>query len=257
MKRFIMILFGVMFLFASCKKDNSIKYNGGDIVNIVLLEEFNLNASSNSKLTYHSDNELFVTVDNEGKIIGKNVGEANVTISNSTQSIVVKVVVSLFEEPTFDFGASPEEIKDIYGNPKHNFGDSIFVYGSGNDWYSYAVWEMDFFFEEDMYFESDLYIRNDLTARVDEFVNNKYHFQNEFIDTIFINESNTEYEVVTYYIYLNAEDPVNADVMIGKIYDADDYGDICLFYTPFFDYKNYEFKDVLRRIIDKRKRDEQ
>lgn len=250
MKRLIIILFGVMFLFTSCKKDNSIKYNGNDVVNIVLLEEFNLNASSNSKLTYSSDNELFVTVDNEGKILGKNVGEANITISNSTQSIVVKVVVSLFEEPTLNFGASQNEIRSLYGNPSHNYGDSIFVYGSGNNWYSYAVWEMDFFFIEDLYFESDLYIRSELETRIHQFLNEKYYYQNTLTDTI-VNQDEEEV-ISTIRLYLNSPDANTADVMVGMQDMAGPYEDICVFYIPYYNDK-YDYKKILSR--DRRRRE--
>lgn len=255
MKKFLLVLLGVTLLFTSCKKDNSIKYEGSDVVNIVLLEEFYLKATSNSEITYQSNNESFVTVNSEGKVFGKNVGKANVTISNGDESIVVKVIVSLFEEPTLDFGSTPEQIKDIYGNPKHNYGDSIFIYGSGNDWYSFAVWEMDFFFVNNAYIESDLYIRNDLSVRIDEFIDSKYYFQSEVNDTIYSDDNNS-YEVITGYIYLNAENPEDADILIGKIYDADEFGDICLFYTPFHYNREYDFKNFIHRIKDKRKRDE-
>ncbi len=240
MKKLVLILFGFVILMSSCGTDSSIKYDGNTTVNIVLLEEYKLNATSDIELTYHSDNEMFVTVDNNGNIVGKNVGEANVTISNAENSIVIKVVVSLFEEPTFDFGSSPNDIINIYGNPKRNYGDTIFVYGSGNDWYSYAVWEMDFFFKNNRYIESDLYIRNDLTLRINEFLDSKYYFQNEINDTI-------DDVITTYYIYLNAEEAVDANVLIGKIYNADTYGDICLFYLPYSHEEKYNFKDIIRR----------
>ena len=47
----------------SCKDDDkTIKYDGGETIDIVLLEEFNLNATSDESLSYFSDNELYVTV---------------------------------------------------------------------------------------------------------------------------------------------------------------------------------------------------
>ena len=109
------LFFASILLLAACgnRIDNTIKYDGPQIVDIVLLEELNLNATSDEPLTYYSDNDLYVTVTDDGVIKGKNVGEANITISNSVNTITIKVLVSLFEEPTFDFGISQDDIKKI------------------------------------------------------------------------------------------------------------------------------------------------
>ena len=151
MKKIALILLGVCLILGSCKltDKNKITYNGKNTIDIVLLEKYDLDASSGSKLTYHSDNEMAVTVNSDGIIQGKNVGDANVTISNSVNSITVKVIVSLFEEPTLNFGISKNSIEDIYGTPDYHYGDSIYVYGGGatlEDWYAYAVWRMNFCF---------------------------------------------------------------------------------------------------------------
>ena len=191
-------------MLASCREkvDNSIKYGGGESVNIVLLEELKLNATteSDNPITYYSDNDMVVTVNSEGVIKGKNVGMANVTISNTIDVITVKVTVSLYEEPTTDFYVSKDEISKIYGQPNYivDSGDTtVYIYGSGNDWYSYAVWEMDFFFIDDQYIESDLYIRSDVETRLDEFLNNNYYYQRS--DTI--NQGNDTTEIYHNYPY--------------------------------------------------------
>lgn len=239
MKKVTLLLITLCLLWASCgRDDDSINYSGKETLNIVLLEELNLNATSDLELSYHSDNELVVTVTPDGVIKGKNVGEANVTISNSVNSITLKVVVSLFEEPTFNFGISQDGIIDIYGEPNYNFGDTIFIYGSGNNWYSYAVWEMDFFFINNQYVESDLYIRNSVEPRLDEFLNNSYYYHGN--DTINDN---------VYYIYLNEEQPEDATVMIGKINDVGQYEDICIFYIPFDYEEKTDYKGIIRRKL--------
>lgn len=219
-------------MFSSCgnrNEDNSIKYDGTKTINIVLLEELALNATSNLPITYYSDNELVVTVTPNGTIKGKNIGEANVTISNTENDITIKVIVSLLEEPTVDFGASKNEIINLYGAPQYNIGDSIYIYGGGevhpDDWYSFAVWRMDFFFVNDQYVESDLYIEKDLDSRLNEFLS-KYNYRGIVTDT-------TGTEEIEYHIYLNNENPDEASVLIGKIYDVGKYKDICLFYIPY------------------------
>lgn len=246
MKKLALFLIALCLL-SSCEKDNEttdhpkktydIKYNGNDIVNIVLREERDLNVSSDYQLYYYSDNESAVTIE-DGVIYGKNVGEANITISNSTDSIVIHVIVSLYEEPCKDFNISQDEIEKIYGAPKYimESGDTTaYIYGSGNDWYSYAVWEMDFFFIDDQYIESDLYIRSDVELRLDEFLNNNYFYQ--YSDTI--NEQ-------IYHIYLNEEKPENASVLLGKINNAGQYDDICIFYTQ-YTHNDDSYKNLIKR----------
>ncbi|MBQ2908090.1 MAG: hypothetical protein IJE47_10045 [Bacteroidales bacterium] len=244
MKRIALYLIALCML-ASCREkvDNSIKYGGGESVNIVLLEELKLNATteSDNPITYYSDNDMVVTVNSEGVIKGKNVGMANVTISNTIDVITVKVTVSLYEEPTTDFYVSKDEISKIYGQPNYivDSGDTtVYIYGSGNDWYSYAVWEMDFFFIDDQYIESDLYIRSDVETRLDEFLNNNYYYQRS--DTI-----NDE----IYYIYLNEENPEDATVMLGKINNVGQYEDICVFYIPYEYEEKFDYKGIIRKKL--------
>lgn len=242
MKKLALFFISVLLLTA-CKnkiEDKSIKYDGPKTIDIVLLEELNLNATSDDPINYYSDNELVVTVTSNGVIKGKNVGEANVTIENSENSITLKVIVSLFEEPTFNFGASTEEIKNIYGEPRFNYGDSIFIYGSGNEWYSYAVWEMDFFFKNDEYIEADLYIREDVNTRLNQFLTENYFVKDTIYDTI-------DDVLTTCYIYLNENNPDEANLLLGKLFPAGRYDDVCLFYTAYDNSEKRSFKDIYER----------
>lgn len=241
MKR-IALYFITLCLLSSCggKIDETIKYDGPKNVNIVLLEEMNLNATTESEnpITYYSDNDMIVTVSPTGTIKGKNIGEANITISNTIDEITIKVIVSLYEEPTMNFGASTDEIIGIYGEPKHivhKADTTAFIYGSGNDWYSFAVWEMDFFFLDNQYIESDLYIRNDVGLRLDEFLDNNYFYQ--YNDTI---------NGQIYHIYLNEEKPEDATVLLGRINNVGQYEDICLFYIPFEYEKKTNYDYIIR-----------
>ena len=242
MKKLALFLIALCLL-SSCGRevvDESIKYNGTKTINIVLLEEMNLEVTSESEnaITYFSDNEMVVTGSSAGVIKGKNIGEANITISNTVDQITIKVIVSLYEEPCKDFNISQDEIEKIYGAPKYimESGDTTaYIYGSGNDWYSYAVWEMDFFFIDDQYIESDLYIRSDVELRLDEFLNNNYFYQ--YSDTI--NEQ-------IYHIYLNEENPEDASVLLGKINNAGQYDDICIFYTQ-YTHNDDSYKNLIKR----------
>lgn len=239
MKKIALILLGISILLTSCKpKDKfGIKYNGDSIVNIVLAEEYDLDITSEDNLTFYSDNELIVTVNQDGIIKGKNIGEANITASNSQNSITIKVIVSLFEEPTLNFYCDQSYIEEVHGTPKYK-NDSLMIYGSGEDWHSFAVWEMDFFFINNQYVEADLYIRKDLNVRVDEYLKGKFIYKNQVTDE----ETN-----VTYDIYLNKENPEDATVLVGKIMDAGPYKDICLFYIPYEHKRNSDYNDIFSR----------
>lgn len=239
MKKIALFLLGLCCFLSSCK-NNSIKYDGPETINIVLRETLNLNASSNEPISYHSDNNLIVEIDQNGNILGKNVGETDITLSNIEEELKLHVIVSLFEEPTLEFGASPNKIKSIYGEPKRNYGDTVFVYGSGNNWYSWAVWEMDFFFDKkNGYYESDLYIRNDLDIRIEQYLDKKYFPYDTITDTLFNDSQN---EIVTLYLYLNEPHPKDANVIVGKQYDAGPENDIRLMYAPFTLNRRSEFK---------------
>lgn len=238
MKRFILSILLICIIFSSCDR-KSIHYNGPDVINIVLQEEYNIKATSRDPIQYHSDDEMFVTVSDNGVIFGKNVGEANVKLSNTENELNIPVIVNLFEEPTLNFYCNQSYIEKLYGTPRFK-NDSILIYGSGNEWFSYAVWEMDFFFINDKYVESNLYIRNDLDIRIDDFLKENYSFKGNITDTI-------NNKIQTYEIYLNNDTLENASVLIGKLKDVGPYNDICLFYIPYKHSRGSDYKDVICR----------
>lgn len=231
MRKTTIILLGLCLAFTSCgkKDDKSIKYDGAQNINIVLKETYNLNVSSKDALNYYSDDELVVTVSQDGNIYGKNVGEANVMICNSENELKLHVDVSLFEEPTLNFGCSRNNIVSLYGQPTY-LTDSVIVY---SNWYSYAVWSMSFFFKNNSYYESDLYIRNDLDMRVDQYLKENFHYYGEVTDD----------NGKKIFVYLDESSEEDASVLVGKQYNANKDGDICLIYIPY----TPESRDVIRR----------
>ena len=242
MKKLALLLLGLCLVLSSCKIRNKyeINYDGPTTVDIVLLEELELNVTSDDPLTYYSDNELVVTVTENGVIYGKNIGEANVTVSNSQNTLTLKVVVSLFEEPTLNFYCDKSYIMDLYGMPYHTIGDSIYTYGGDDRWYSFAVWRMDFMFLNNKYIESVLYLRNSVNTRINEYLEDNFYFQGILNDTI-------DDVVYQYDIYLNNPNYQDASVMVSKLEDAGYYNDICLFYLPYEYTEDSSAKEQLKR----------
>lgn len=232
MKKIALLLLSLC-LICSCKRNKDdnydIKYDGSNSIEIVLREKLKIDATSDEPIQYYSDNELIAKVTADGIIEGINIGEANITLSNSQKQLTIHVVVNLFEEPTLDFGKAQDYIKGIYGEPTHTFGDSVYRYGGGevhpDDWYSFTVWQMDFFFIDNQYVESDVYISKDWDLRLNEYLE-QYSYRGVVSDT-------TNNNVTEYHVYLNDENPENATMLIGKIYNVGHYKDICLFYIPY------------------------
>ena len=226
-KKIALVLTFACIFFCSCK-DYSVKYNGPDIINMVLREELYIDATSDDQITYASDNMLIADINQDGKIIGRNVGKTNITLSTSEDELRLPVIVNLFEEPSTNFGASTNEIKSLYGEPRHSFGDSVYIYGGGGDvkdWYSPSVWQMNFFFDNDNYYESDLYIRNDLDLLLTKYLDENYFYYQALNDTV-------DGEIRTLHIYFDTEDPRFAEVVVGKQYNVGNYKDILLIYAP-------------------------
>lgn len=230
MRKIALFLIGLC-LFSSCKnkkEDNTIKYVGPKTIDIVLQEKYKIEAKSKGDISFYSENEIIAEISPDGTITGKNIGTTNIKLSTTEDELSIPVVVNLFEEPTLNFGASLKEIKDLYGTPQYS-GDNVIRYGGGevhpDEWYSFTVWMMDFFFIDDEYVEADVYIDNDWKGRLNEYLN-KYSYKGLFNDTL-------NGELTDYHLYLNNEDPEKADVMIGKIDNVGKYNDICLFYIPY------------------------
>lgn len=220
MRRYIIILMAVAaMVMTGCTKDKSLKYNGDNPLQIALRDNKVLDIESVYGVKLTSSNESFVTV-NEKSIYGKNVGDANITISNGYNTIELPVNVNLFREPSFDFGCYPSKIKAKFGEPYVAYGDSIYIYGAHEPGVSYACWQMNFYFTlYGKYYESDVYIRKDKNV---DYLLEKYLDDNFTMDSIYhVNDS------TNYYMYHKNSD---AQIKCGKIYDANIHNDICLFY---------------------------
>ncbi|MGN0032216.1 MAG: hypothetical protein ACI358_00290 [Candidatus Limimorpha sp.] len=214
----------MLMCFSACKEKGNdtvlttdMSYNGEDSIVMVFGNKQKLNVVSDYEVSYKSSNENIVTCHSDGVLEAKSIGNATVSFNNGYHKKEINVDVILFEEPTFEFGCSSYRIKEIYGNPDYHFGDSIFIYGAHDPGYSKACWQMDFFFDENSYIQSDVYIRSNYEALVNKYLNDYFTF-----DSLFIANDST-----SIYIYHNNPMP---NIVCGKIYDYNQWGDLCLFY---------------------------
>ena len=103
-------------MFVACSKDDD--DDDGFTVNkqsITLAHDGTETVVASENATWSSDNEFVATVDNNGVITGKHVGEATITATANGKSQKVKVTVkamyNTIPEPITDFSLSKSEVK--------------------------------------------------------------------------------------------------------------------------------------------------
>ena len=230
MKNTFLLIAILAILTTSCnkkEKSKSLNYSGSNTVTIALRDNYQINADSDYDISYSTSNSNVVTVSQNGLIYGKNVGQAQVTFTNSYESRTVDVNVDLFVEPTFEFGCNTQRIKNLYGSP-YNSGNTssgllVYQYTQKTDYgyYSYACGEMDFFFSSGAYVEADLYIREGLDALLNNYIDENFILY----DTVQQIAHNND--TVDCYLYRNKIDPT---VTMGKFQSGNQYNETILYY---------------------------
>ena len=254
MKKVLFFMMVLAILVTSCSKDKSksLDYYDGNPIEMVLQGEHTINVSSDYDISFTAINEgvEVITVDGNGKLFGKNVGNAKVWISNGYEGKTVDVVVSLFREPTFEFGCNSERIRQLYGAPYYSayVQDTLLVYQYTNQtaygFYSAACYQMLFYFYNQHYIESDLYIRKDynnplLINYLDENFDYFFTIPNYYYD------NNITHDSVPATIY---KSKFNENVRCGRFEHSNTYDDICLFYYTVTDDAKNERENSLNRV---------
>ena len=229
----ILLIVAAALLATSCnKKSKDLNYNGENPIVMALLDTIQPDIDSDYDVMMTSDNNNIVTILKNGSVCGKNVGETNINMDNGYNKLTIPVNVELFIEPTFDFGCSADEIIKHHGEPDFRFGDSIIVYGNSNNnnmFVSYACTQMVFYLNNNAkYYESDVYIKKEL-----DYLLNKYLEDNFIFDTIITNDDKE------YFYYHNKAD---SRIMCGKVKNANQWEDFCLFYYRANGHKRARFQ---------------
>ena len=214
MKKALFFVIIMAALLISCK-DKSLNYNDSNPISMVLKGSHQIQATSDYSISYSSLNNNYVTVDGDGLLYGKNVGNAQVKLDNGYDNLTVNVKVDLFREPTFEFGCNSNRIKTLYGNPLNaGFIDTILVYQyTSKQGYSYACGEMDFFFYNGAYYEADVYIRPSVEYLLNRYLDENFNHHHTIGDTI--------------DIYKYKQDTT---IVCGKFDTHNEWNEFCLFY---------------------------
>lgn len=244
---FFIMIFGV--LFTSCKKkeskSTSLNYTDSNPISMTLSGpehisnvpahyfDHQIEVTSDYSITYSAinpDSINIIKVSSDGYLHGKNVGSAKVKIDNGYENLTVRVDVSLFREPTFDFGCNTSKIKSLYGSPYQSayLSDTVLVYQyTADHGYSWACGEMDFFFDVDnnkkSYFEADVYISKTCKYLLDSvYLKDNFTLEAVFTDSIIFATYGD-----TLFIYRSNFDN---DLVCGKFATHNQWNESCLFY---------------------------
>ena len=145
-------------MFSGCNKDNNSNIISLKVSETTLYhdDEYQIEATSNSKITYSSENEYHARISESGLVTAMFVGETNILLSNSEDSKTFKVIVkpksNLYPEPNVTFGDSKSSIIAKLGTPNSttstgiaysNYSNSapilMFLFDSSNKMTSYVI----------------------------------------------------------------------------------------------------------------------
>lgn len=177
MKKLILVLAVLVLVLTSCSKDD----DGSKITldeNIVELysnQEYNINATSDIPLAYESNNEYVAIIDN-GKIIGKRIGEATIKVSNGKNTeninVTVKAKYNTYPDPFLGFGTPKNEIIAKFGTPKAESDNSI-----GYDNFSNKAPVIMFLFDKNNKLEATgVMVKTSYSSELGDFLAERYAF---------------------------------------------------------------------------------
>ena len=121
--RKVVLLFAVLMgVFAGCSNDKE-----PDLISLnetsktlSYKDEYQIEAKSNSKITYLSENKYHAEVSESGFVKANRIGETNILVSNSEDSKSVKITVkpkyNTYTEPDVKFGDTKSSIITKFGN---------------------------------------------------------------------------------------------------------------------------------------------
>jgi len=140
MKNLALLLLLLPFIFNSCGSDDnndSISLKEREKT-LKYSETYQINATSENKITYTSENEYHTRVSESGLVTAGRFGETNVILTDGNDTKKVKIIVKksseLYPDPNIDWGISKTDLIKKFGTP-----DSETDSGIGYDDFSSAA----------------------------------------------------------------------------------------------------------------------
>ncbi len=120
-------------VFAGCDKEgdgesNAIRLTSSDQT-MYYGDEFQINATSDTPITYTSESEYHAEVSASGLVTAGRVGQTNIVLTNGEDTKRIKITVrpqsNLYPEPDLTFGMSRSAVKAKLGTPDAETEDAI------------------------------------------------------------------------------------------------------------------------------------
>lgn len=131
MKKILFVFVVLVSVLSSCSSsddDKGIELMSKDVV-LSFEEEYKIDAKSESKILYTSENKYHASVSENGTITGGRVGETNILLNNGEDTKKIKVTIeaksNLYPEPNLEFGISRADLIKKLGKPDNNSDDGI------------------------------------------------------------------------------------------------------------------------------------
>ncbi len=131
MKASIFVLFGLIVLLSSCKKDDpKLKVESHYLV-LNISDTAQVKASGPQKIEYYSSNDYIASVSETGLVTARKVGECIIVVTSGDEiiSLICSVQGSVFYgQPQLFFGSSREEVKKHLGHAMFETSNAIVFY---------------------------------------------------------------------------------------------------------------------------------
>lgn len=119
------------FVFTGCssdENDNAIILKSSEVT-LIHTEKHQIDATSDSKIMYRSEDEYHAKVSESGLITAGKVGETNILLTSSGDTKKVKVIVkpesTMYPEPNLEFGISKDDLIKKIGTPNKETSNGI------------------------------------------------------------------------------------------------------------------------------------
>lgn len=133
MKNLLLPLLAITLFIVSCgddKTEDKSKINlKQNEVTLQYGDEYQIKATSETKIDYQSENEYHASVSEDGLVEAGRIGETNIVLSNEEDLKKFKIIVTpksnIYEEPNVEFGISRADLIKKLGTPDSESSESI------------------------------------------------------------------------------------------------------------------------------------